>query len=131
MRSLSFRPEQARRGKIWWRTIRGLWNSSFLTYRCCAFKNNICGDRLGILEGMPNSSNPLPPEFFDNPRCSPGPRSRRGHRCKSRSRLGGWRREGGCRRKAIELCFLCKLQLSWKTLQVAPPWTHMNLFVFF
>ena len=40
-------------------------------YGCCAFKNNICGDRPDILDGMPDSSNRLPPEFFDNPRCPP------------------------------------------------------------
>ena len=38
---------------------------------CCAFKNNICGDRPDIPDGMPNSSNPLPLEFFYNPRCPP------------------------------------------------------------
>ena len=38
-------------------------------YRCCAFKNNICEDRLDVPDGMPDSSNPLPLEFFDNPRC--------------------------------------------------------------
>ena len=36
---------------------------------CCAFKKNICGYRPDIPDGMPSSSNPLPPEFFDNPRC--------------------------------------------------------------
>ena len=30
-------------------------------YGCCAFKNNIYGDRPDILDGMSNSSNPLPP----------------------------------------------------------------------
>ena len=40
-------------------------------YGCCAFKNNICGDRPDIQDGMHDSSNPLPPEFFDNPRCPP------------------------------------------------------------
>ena len=30
-------------------------------YRCCAFKNNICGDRPDILDSMLDSSNPLPP----------------------------------------------------------------------
>ena len=40
-------------------------------YGCCAFKNNIYGDRPDIPDGMPDSSNPLPPEFFDNPRCPP------------------------------------------------------------
>ena len=38
-------------------------------YGCCTFKNNICGDRLDIPDDMPDSSNPLPPEFFDNSRC--------------------------------------------------------------
>ena len=40
-------------------------------YGCCAFKNNICRDRLDIPNGMPNSSNPLSIEFFDNSRCPP------------------------------------------------------------
>ena len=30
-------------------------------YGCCAFKNNIYGDRPNILNGMSDSSNPLPP----------------------------------------------------------------------
>ena len=38
-------------------------------YGCCVFKNHICGDRPDISDGMPDFSNPLPPEFFDNPRC--------------------------------------------------------------
>ena len=40
-------------------------------YGCCTFKNNICGDQLDIPDGMSDSFNPLPPEFFDNPRCPP------------------------------------------------------------
>ena len=40
-------------------------------YGCCTFKNNTCGDRPDIPDGMFDSSNPLPPEFFDNPRCPP------------------------------------------------------------
>ena len=40
-------------------------------YGCCAFKNNICGDKPDIPNGMPDSSNPIPPEFFDNLRCPP------------------------------------------------------------
>ena len=38
-------------------------------YGCYAFKHNICSDQLGILEGMPDSINPLPSEFFMNMRC--------------------------------------------------------------
>ena len=34
-------------------------------------KNNMCEDQPDILDGMPDSSNPLPLEFFDNPRCPP------------------------------------------------------------
>ena len=30
------------------------------------FKNNICGDQLEISDGMPDSANPFPPEFFVN-----------------------------------------------------------------
>ena len=40
-------------------------------YGCCAFKNNIYRDRPEIPDGMPNSANPLPLEFFVNPRCPP------------------------------------------------------------
>ena len=32
------------------------------------FKNNICGDRPEIPDGMPDFANPLPLEFFINPR---------------------------------------------------------------
>ena len=35
-------------------------------YGCCAFKHNIRGDQPGILDGMPDSTNPLPLEFFAN-----------------------------------------------------------------
>ena len=38
-------------------------------YGCCAFKDIIFGDRPDIPDGMPDSSNSLPSEFFDNPRC--------------------------------------------------------------
>ena len=36
-------------------------------YGCCAFKHSICGDQPGIPDGMPDSTDPLPPEFFCNP----------------------------------------------------------------
>ena len=42
-------------------------------YECSAFKHNNCGDHSEVLDGMPNSSIPLPPEFFMNPRCPPVP----------------------------------------------------------
>ena len=42
-------------------------------YGCCAFKNNICGDQQEIPDGMLDSANPLPLEFFVNPRCPPAP----------------------------------------------------------
>ena len=38
-------------------------------YGCCAFTQDICGSELVIPNGMPDTSNPLPPEFFINPRC--------------------------------------------------------------
>ena len=41
-------------------------------YGCYAFTHNICGSKPRILAEMPNTSNPLPPEFFVNPRCPPG-----------------------------------------------------------
>ena len=41
-------------------------------YGCCAFAHNICGSKPGILDGMLDTSNPLPPEFFINTQCPPG-----------------------------------------------------------
>ena len=38
-------------------------------YGCYALKHSICGDQPGILDGMPDSADPLPLEFFVNPRC--------------------------------------------------------------
>ena len=42
-------------------------------YGCCAFKHSICEDQPEIPDGMPDSANPLPPEFFVNPRCPSAP----------------------------------------------------------
>ena len=42
-------------------------------YGCCMFKHNIYDDQPEVLEGMPDSSDPLPPKFFANPRCPPVP----------------------------------------------------------
>ena len=38
-------------------------------YGCCVFKHNICGDRLEVPEGMPDSADPLPHELFVNLEC--------------------------------------------------------------
>ena len=38
-------------------------------YGCYAFKHNICGDQPKVLDGMLNSSDRLPLEFFMNLRC--------------------------------------------------------------
>ena len=38
-------------------------------YGCCMLKHNICGDQPKVPNGMPNSFDPLLPEFFMNPRC--------------------------------------------------------------
>ena len=38
-------------------------------YGCCAFAHDICGSKPMIPAGMPNTLEPLPPEFFVNPRC--------------------------------------------------------------
>ena len=40
-------------------------------YGCCVFKHNICGDEPKVQDGMPDSFNPLPLEFFANPKCPP------------------------------------------------------------
>ena len=37
------------------------------------FKHNVCGSQPEVPDGMPDSSNPLPPEFFANSRCPPAP----------------------------------------------------------
>ena len=39
------------------------------SYGCCVFTHNICGSKPQILDGMPDPSIPLTPEFFANPRC--------------------------------------------------------------
>ena len=38
-------------------------------YGCCVFKHGIRGDRPRILDGMPDSTDPLPLEFFANQWC--------------------------------------------------------------
>ena len=40
-------------------------------YDCCAFAHDIRGSKPMIPVGMPNTSTPLLPEFFVNPRCPP------------------------------------------------------------
>ena len=35
------------------------------------FKHNIYESQPEVLDGMPDSSDPLPPEFFANPWCPP------------------------------------------------------------
>ena len=41
-------------------------------YGCYAFAHNICGSQSEVPDRMPNTSKPLTPEFFFNPRCPPG-----------------------------------------------------------
>ena len=41
-------------------------------YVCCAFAHNICGSQPVVPSEMPDTSKPLTPEFFINPRCPPG-----------------------------------------------------------
>ena len=38
-------------------------------YGCYVFKHNICGEQLEVLDGMPDSSDPLPLDFFANLEC--------------------------------------------------------------
>ena len=40
-------------------------------YKCCVFKHNIYEDRSKVPEAMPDSADPLPPEFFVNPGFPP------------------------------------------------------------
>ena len=40
-------------------------------YGCSVFKHVICGDQPEVPDGMPDSSNFLPSEFFASPRCPP------------------------------------------------------------
>ena len=58
-------------------------------YMCCVFKHNFCGDRLEVLKGMPDSADPLPLEFFVNPRWPPYPSGYRGHCDRSSFERGG------------------------------------------
>ena len=37
-------------------------------YGCCVFKHNFCRDHPKVPDGM-DSTDPLPPMFFTNPRC--------------------------------------------------------------
>ena len=39
------------------------------------FKHDICGDQPEVSDGMPDSVDPLPPEFFASPKCPPVPAS--------------------------------------------------------
>ena len=41
-------------------------------YGCCAFAHNICGSQPEVPDRMSDTSEPLSPEFFINPRCPPG-----------------------------------------------------------
>ena len=41
-------------------------------YGYCAFAHNICGSQPEVPNGMLNTSKPLSPEFFINPRFPPG-----------------------------------------------------------
>ena len=43
------------------------------SYGCYVFKHNICGDQPEVPDGMCDSSDSLPPEFFMSPRCPPVP----------------------------------------------------------
>ena len=38
-------------------------------YGCCVSKHNICGDHPKVPNGMPDSADTLPAEFFVNPGC--------------------------------------------------------------
>ena len=44
-------------------------------YKCCMFKHNICGDQPKVPNSMLDSFDPLPPEFFVNPKCPPNPKA--------------------------------------------------------
>ena len=40
-------------------------------YGCCVIKHNISRDHPEVPDGMSDSADPLPPEFFVNPGCPP------------------------------------------------------------
>ena len=42
-------------------------------YECCMLKHNIYGDWIEVPNSMPDSSSPLPLEFFVDPRCPLAP----------------------------------------------------------
>ena len=41
-------------------------------YGCCAFAHNICGSQPEVPDRMSDTSKPLSPKFFINPRCPLG-----------------------------------------------------------
>ena len=70
MRCLLFIPQRARTRKPWWKTTKKPWSRfSAYGYRFCVFKHGIHGDRPRIPDGMPESIDPLPLEFFVNLGC--------------------------------------------------------------
>ena len=72
-------------------------------YGCSAFKHSICGDQPGIPDGIPDSADQLPLEFFVNPRCPRGPNSRRGQGSRDRFGRGSEGSRGGCHCKGTRL----------------------------
>ena len=42
-------------------------------YGCCMFQHNIYGTQPKVLDSMSDSSNLLPLEFCENPKCPPAP----------------------------------------------------------
>ena len=62
MRCLPFMPEADKDGEDMVKDSQGSLELIFsYSFGCCVFKNNICGDRPEIPDGMPDSTNPLPP----------------------------------------------------------------------
>ena len=43
------------------------------SYGCCMFNHNICGSQPEVPDDIPDSSNPLPREFFMTPRWASAP----------------------------------------------------------
>ena len=80
---------------------------------CCVFKHGIRSDRPRIPDGMPDSVDPIPLEFFANLGCPPGPNTCRGQSCGGTSGQNNKGSYGGRRRKGTSLTLSLMLVLGY------------------
>ena len=82
-------------------------------YGCCVFKHGICGDWLMISDGMTDSADPLPLEFFANLGCPPDPNTRRGRGYRGAFGRNGEGSSGGHRSRGVGLTLSLILVLGY------------------